>query len=97
MADIDNYRTPEELAEMEEDSSRIEAVLAMARKNATSTHIAMQLDESEEVVDEWIDRTYNGLRESLDTEDLLYALLSFIWDDADFRARRILAGVDGVL
>jgi vacuolar-type H+-ATPase subunit E/Vma4 len=76
------YRTPEERAEQYRRRTRIQAILDQARTDATSLLAAMELNESPEVVETWINRLWNRLRDHLDGESRLQAIVMLIEADA---------------
>lgn len=72
---MSEHRTPEETDERDD---RIKAVLDQAVKDGGSLMAAIDLGEPAEVVDLWIDRLYDGLRNNL---------LDDIDDETDERLR----------
>lgn len=93
MDDVSQYRTPEEDADQAAAANRIAAVLDQARTNATSTMVAIHLGEPADVVEQWIDRTWNGLRDQLDGEDRLQAIMLLLEPESHREADRLLNGV----
>lgn len=59
------YRTPDEEQAAIEQSRRVRAVLEQAVHDGASCMAAMDLGEPQDVVELWIDRVWDGLREGL--------------------------------
>jgi vacuolar-type H+-ATPase subunit E/Vma4 len=87
------YRTPEEEAQTSIKRARIQASLDKAMRNATSVLTAMGLDESPEVVDMWVDKLWNELRQQLSDEERLTAIVMLIQSAARDQAEAALKGL----
>lgn len=84
---VEDYRTPEEIAEYEAEHARVMAAIEEAKANlAFSTH-AIATAEPPAVVEAWIEQTYDGL-ERLSKRELARAVLTLLAQDAS-----ALAGV----
>ena len=59
---MSEHRTPDETTQRDD---RIKAVLEQAVKDGGSLMAAVDLGEDQRVIDLWIDRLYDGLRNSL--------------------------------
>lgn len=59
------YRTPDEEQAQEQHEVRVHAVLDQAVRDGASLVAAMALDEPADVVELWIDRLWDGLRDNL--------------------------------
>lgn len=59
---MSEHRTPDETTQRDD---RIKAVLDQAVKDGGSLMAAVDLGESDEVIDMWVNRLYDGLRERL--------------------------------
>lgn len=86
------YRTPDERAETDAHNDRVRAVLNQAVRDGASLRIAIRLREPQEVVDYWIDRLWDGLRDNLSDdhpaamqrmEDRLSAIVLLLTDQID--------------
>jgi hypothetical protein len=88
------YRTPEEEAQTAIQRARIQLTLDKAMRNATSVLTAMTLDESPEVVDMWVDKLWNELRQQLNGEERLTAIVMLIQSAARDQAEAALKGLD---
>jgi hypothetical protein len=98
------YRTPDEKLLQEMHRARVRTVLDAARADAASIVAAMVLGESTAVVNAWVDRLWNGLRDNLSdnhpadplstlrvTEDRLLAIVMLLEDQARATARALVA------
>lgn len=87
MGDLNDYRTPEEIAEDNREWLHIRSVLADAAEAGASLYAAMRLGEPQDVIELWTDRMWNGVRDSLDHEQLVTAVLELLsaamWAKAD--------------
>jgi hypothetical protein len=100
---MSEYRTPEEDRLNREARERIEAVLEKAVHDGASLKVAMILHSDADVVEEWVQRLYDGLRESLSDdnplsdgllqEDRLAAITMLLEDRMNAEARSILRGM----
>lgn len=68
---------------------RIAAAVEEATENLAHTWAAIYAGEPQEVVDLWVDRTYDTLRSRLSRQELLTAVASLVNDAARARARSI--------
>lgn len=84
MSDPQDYRTRDEIAEQDADERRIEAVLDRARANG-----AADFDEEPDVVEMWVDRLWDGLRDNLDPEQRLHAIVMLLNRDMRVAAARL--------
>lgn len=80
---IENYRRRDEIEELDASAKRVNKVIADVRDNLELMHVAMNFGETEDVVEEWINATYDPLRE-LSRGDLAYAVVILV----DNKARR---------
>lgn len=87
------YRTPEEEAQTAIKRDRIQGHLDKATLNAVSILTAMHFNESPEVVEMWVDRLWDGLREKLSDEDRLTAIVMLIESSARKHAQAALKGL----
>lgn len=87
-------RTPEENAEYEVSRAAAQLVLAETRRNLASWMLAEELDEPAEVCEEWVNRVWNALREGLDEEGRLLAILMLLESDAIATARQVRIGLE---
>jgi hypothetical protein len=94
---VSGYRTPEERREEDEIDARIERVIQQAVRDGGACKAAMTLDEPPEVVERWIDTVWDGLRDSLDDEDRLRAIMLLLGGRMDREANEILRSVGGML
>jgi hypothetical protein len=70
-----DYRTPDEWREQAAHIDRINTILDQAVADAASVAAAQYFGEPAETVNLWVDRVWDGLRDSLDPEDRLQAIL----------------------
>lgn len=89
---MSEYRTPEE---DREQRARIRTILDQAVHDAASLKAAMALDEPQDVVDLWTDRTWDGLGAALSDHDRLGAILMLLDGRINVECRRILRSVRG--
>jgi hypothetical protein len=99
------YRTPDEEQQTEAHRDRVQRVLDQAARNAASLLAAMKLGEPPEVVDMWVDRLWDGLRDSLSDdhpdgrgtlradEDRLLAIVMLLERAADRESDAVIAAV----
>jgi hypothetical protein len=87
-----DYRTPAQEAEDAQHRARIQPILNQARDNGASLFAAMELGEPAEVVETWVDRLWDGLRDQLNDEDRLLAIVMLIQSQALRAARRLTSG-----
>lgn len=93
---MSEYRTPEERREEDELDARIEGVLQQAVRDGGACKVAMTLGEPPGVVEQWIDRMWDGLRGSLDDEERLRAIVVLLDKRIDREADEILRSVGGL-
>jgi hypothetical protein len=93
---MSDYRTPEEDQQQEEQVARITQVLSQAISNAAYLKVAMHLREPQDVVELWVDKAWDGLRDQLDGEDRLAAILLLLDDRINREFRTILRPVPEV-
>jgi len=91
MADLYDYRPADEIAMMQAADARIETVLDETLASITSLQTAMELDEPGDVIELWTDRIWNGLRERLDPEQRLRAIILLLGSDAGSLSDRLAA------
>lgn len=77
------YRTPEEHQRQKEQLARVRPALAQAVTDMSFCKAAMALGEPQDVVELWVDRCWNSLRDALDGEDRLAAILLLLDGQAD--------------
>lgn len=100
------YRTPEEDRAQDELNARIELILDQAVRDGASYMVAAELGEPENVVELWIDRIWNGLRDGLSDrhpqqagmrlkpdEDRLAAIVFLLQERMTEESQRILTGL----
>lgn len=97
---MSDYRTPEEEQASAAHNARVQAALDQIVKDGISLTVAMQLGEPADVVEEWINRFWNGMRDNLSDdrpdiagmcqEDRLAAIHLLLWP-------RISAGAEQVM
>jgi hypothetical protein len=97
------YRTPDEESAQLAHRARVSEVLAQALADATSLFTAMGLDEPPDVVELWVNRLWDGLRDGLrddrvqdppttiNGEDRLLAVVMLIENRARDAARALVA------
>jgi hypothetical protein len=103
---VPEYRTPEEEQQSLSQRDRVQRVLDQAAKDAVSVLTAMELGEPEDVVDAWVNRLWDGLRDNLSDdnpddpcsrlradEDRLLAIIMLLEDAARREARAIVTAV----
>lgn len=101
---MNEYRSPEENQLQDEDHERISAVLDQAVTDGASLFAAMKLEESQDVIELWVDRMWNGLRDGLvdgrerwpeaplvPREDRLSAIVMLLEDRMWAESRKVLA------
>lgn len=103
MAETSDYRTPDEEHATAEHDARVQAVLDQAVHDGVSLRMAVILGEPAQVVEQWIDRLWDGLREGLSEEpgdhptliqeDRLRAIVLLLQDRMEAGARALLAEV----
>jgi hypothetical protein len=86
-------RTPDEIEESRHEAREIEAALDRAVDNYASWLVAEWLGLDDEDTELWVDRCYDDLRDSLDHQQLIRAVLFGIGDKAEQKARRLIADI----
>lgn len=84
------YRTSEEDRAQLEREVQIRVVLDQAVTDGASLLAAMELAEAPDVVEMWIDRLWDGLRDSLDDEARLEAIVLLLRDRIGAAGRQLL-------
>lgn len=87
------YRTPEERQKQLDDKMRIAQALQQAHADGVSLLAAIKLGEPPAVVEAWVDRLWNGLRENLSGNDRLQALLIFMEPALQADAEQLISEV----
>jgi vacuolar-type H+-ATPase subunit E/Vma4 len=87
------YRTPEEEAETAIRRARIQLAIDKAMQNAAAVLTAMTLEEPPQVVDLWVDKLWNDLRNRLSDEERLTAIVMLIQSAARDQAKAALKGL----
>jgi hypothetical protein len=72
------YRNPEEEQRSALRRARVQLSIDRAVTNSTSLLAAMMLGEHPDVVERWIDALWDGLRDELEPEDRLQAIILLI-------------------
>jgi hypothetical protein len=104
---VNEYRTPAEQAAQAEHEERVRAVLDQAVRDGGSMFAAMALGEPKGVVEMWIDRLWDGLRDNLSDdlppahpeltdrpdEDRLYAIVLLLTDRMNAEAEVVLRSI----
>jgi hypothetical protein len=80
MAGLEDYRTPEELARQCGEDAYVTQVMAEAVDAGAHLLAAMALGEPQDVVELWTDKVWNGLRDNLDGEERLHAIVLLLSD-----------------
>lgn len=98
------YRTPDETRVQLAHQACVRAVLDQAVRDGGSLYAAMELGEPAAVVERWVDRLWDGLREGLSEgsrcqggillEDRLTAIALLLEDRMRAEARAVRAEVD---
>lgn len=78
MSDASDYMSPEQAARDAADRFEVRQILDQAAADGVSLVAAMQFGEPAEVVDMWVDRLWDGLRDNLDEERRLLALVMLL-------------------
>ena len=87
---MSEYRTPEEDREQAEQEARVRDALTRAVKDAVFLKVAMELAEPQDVVELWVDRLWDGLRDALEGDDRLRAILLLLEGRIDAEALTFL-------
>jgi hypothetical protein len=93
MAGIDDYRSEREMAKSEEIDAYCTQVMAEAVDAGGHLIAAMRLDEPQDVIELWTDKVWNGLRDRLDGEERLHAIVILLGERMDEEARRVAGSV----
>jgi hypothetical protein len=88
-------RTPEEDRANDAARAAVAKVLEQAHRDLVSWNVAEALDEPPTVCEAWLDRLWDGLRDVLDGEQRLLAIVLLLEPRAIAEADRILAKVGG--
>jgi hypothetical protein len=75
---VPDYRTPEEWQRHDERRARVQVVIDAFVQDAASLRVAMRLGEPAEVVEAWVDRVWDVLRDNLDGEQRLLAIVMLL-------------------
>jgi hypothetical protein len=86
-------RTPEEKQADAAARDAVAKVLEQAHRNLTSWNVAEALDESPAVCEAWLDRLWDGLRDNLNGEQRLWAIVLLLEPRAIAECNQILAKV----
>lgn len=70
----------------DDDRDVVDAVVERAVANLTSWCLAKVLDEPADTCEEWVDRAWNDLRDGLDEEQRLVAIVDLLMPAAKARA-----------
>lgn len=82
----EKYRTAAENAAAAALDRRILATLGGSLDNLTSLLYLVSADAEPAIVEQWVDTTYNHLRDNLDHEDLIRAVILLQHRNAEVRA-----------
>lgn len=89
-------RTRDELDGYDRDRAAIRVVLDRARQNLASWITADRLDLDPDVCEQWVNIVWDDLRESLDGEQRVFAILMLIEPEAkELATELLLAETDG--
>lgn len=83
------YGTPEQQAAYERQREDVSAALDEAVHNGAFLLTAMDLNEDPAVVERWIDTVWNNLRDRLDEEDRLVAVVMLLEPQIEQAAQRL--------
>jgi hypothetical protein len=86
-------RTPEELVSQALDEAYVEHVLAQAVENYASWKYAETADLDPDTCERWINNLWNELRDNLDGEQRLHAIILLIEPAATRRFHELTGGV----
>lgn len=84
------HRDPADLEDSEVARAEVQYAIDCAADALTNMFTALDLDESTETVETWSDRAFDGLRERLDNENLIYAIVMLLEERASTRSDKIL-------
>jgi hypothetical protein len=87
---VPEYRNPEEQRQSALRRARVQAAVDRAVANSTSLLAAMALGEPPEVVERWINALWDGLRDDLDPEDRLQAIVLLIESRSQAAAAKVI-------
>lgn len=104
---VSEYRSPEEDRLQREVRDRIQTVLDQAVRDGAFLKVAMVLHEESEVVERWVNRLYDGLRDGLSDdhpvsgdgltqEDRLAAIVMLLEERMNVEAKSVMREVRGV-
>lgn len=98
------YRTPEEARAAERQNTAVRKVLDQAVHDGASLAVAMKLGEPQAVVEQWVDRLWDGLRDNLDDkprhegglliDDRLTAIVISLQQRTDAEADALLSALN---
>jgi len=88
-----DYRTPEEDRADDERDARIRVVLDQAITDGASCKAAMVLGEPQDVVELWIDRVWDGLRDGLEPEDRIAAIILLLNEETNAGYRTVMRSI----
>lgn len=86
-------RTPEEQAVTDASDRRIQTAIEQAVEDYASYVVADWFDLDGETCERWVDAMYDHLRDALDPEDLIRALLISLEPLVEDRARELVRQV----
>jgi hypothetical protein len=103
---MNDYRTPEQRQASAEQDARVRKVLDQAVRDGASCMVAIKLGEPREVVERWLNASWNGLRDGLRDdaithlslrlgEDRLLAIVMLLSDRMQAEADKLLHVEDG--
>ncbi len=82
----EKYRTAAELAQLAAMDRRIQAVLSGSLENLASTVYLVRTSADPADVEQWVNTSYDYLRDNLNHEDLIRAVILLQHRDAEIRA-----------
>jgi hypothetical protein len=103
---VSDYRKPGEQRASDRQDARIRKVLDQAVHDGASCKAAMMLGESPDVVEQWVNKIWNGLRDGLAgesehpelrAEDTLAAIIGLLEERMSAEAQALIDPVEDLL
>lgn len=89
-------RTPEEDEELARDYCHVADVLSATFNSYVSWIVADKIGESDEICDDWLERTWWRLDTELTKEQLIYTIINSMRRSAEKEARKIIKNLRSV-